>query len=247
MKARAMNVAAVSRRSSRVHSITKRVAGLLATATLSIGFLAGTGNAASVTKVYTGSTTTSTFVLRGDIRDGDLARLQAQTAKVPAGQRIALLLDSGGGSIAEGIAIGRYIYATKITTVAIQGPGCHSSCSFVFLAGRDINTEQPSRIMVKGAKVGFHQGRISELPDRSYTAQDINTATQVGQVIVKQVNAYFAEIKADPEFLTLFLSAPNSTVTLLNELDALRLGIYVMEPLSKKLLTPDQFAQQTAR
>lgn len=234
-------------RISRLATLWSRAAIALSACLLSLGLHAGSATAASVIKVYTGSPNTSTFAFRGEIRDGDLARLQAQTAKVPAGHRIVLLLDSAGGSIAEGIAIGRYVYATKITTVAIQGPGCHSSCTLIFLAGRDINTEQPSRIMMKGARLGFHQGRISELPDRSYTAQDINAATQVGQEIVKQVNTYYAEIKAQSEFLTLFLSSPNSTVTLLNELDALRLGIYVMEPLSKKLLTPDQFAQQTAR
>jgi len=194
--------------------------------------------AAAVYQVHTGDKDISTLVLRGQIVAGDLARLQRVTAKVPPSQRIALMLDSPGGSIDEAIAIGRYVYAAKITTVAIQGPGCHSSCAFVFLAGRDAS-EQPMRIMMKGARVGFHQGAISAVPaNQTYSASDIQTATQMGQDMVKRVNGYFQEIKADPEFLTMMLSAPNRSITLLNEFDALRLGIYVMDTATQKLTTP---------
>ena len=194
--------------------------------------------AAMVYQVHTGDKDISTLVLRGQIVAGDLARLQRVTAKVPPSQRIALMLDSPGGNIDEAIAIGRYVYAAKITTVAIQGPGCHSSCAFVFLAGRDAN-EQPMRIMMKGARVGFHQGAISTVPaNQTYSASDIQTATQMGQDMVKRVNGYFQEIKADPEFLTMMLSAPNRSITLLNEFDALRLGIYVMDTATQKLTTP---------
>ena len=194
--------------------------------------------AAMVYQVHTGDKDISTLVLRGQIVAGDLARLQRVIAKVPPSQRIALLLDSPGGSIDEGIAIGRYVYAAKITTVAIQGPGCHSSCAFVFLAGRDAS-EQPMRIMMKGARVGFHQGSIAAVPaNQTYSATDIQVATQIGQDMVKRVNGYFQEIKADPEFLTMMLSAPNRSITLLNEFDALRLGIYVMDTATQKLTTP---------
>ena len=203
--------------------------------------------AATVNRVYNGDTTTATFHFSGEIRPGDLGRLQTQTAKIPSGQRIVLLLDTWGGSIDEGSAMGRYIYSAKITTIAIQGPGCHSSCTFMFLAGRDYVTDEPSRIMMQGAKIGFHQGRLGRLSQQAFTADDVNAATQVGQEIVKQVNAYFNEIKADPEFLTLFLSAPTTSLTFLNEFDALRLGIYVMDPKSKKLISPDQFKQTTQR
>ena len=111
----------------------------------------------------------------------------------------------------------------------------------MLLAGRDVITEQPSRIMVKGARLGFHQTRLSNLPNQNYSVQDIAAATQISQDSIKKLDAYFREIKADQEFLTLTLSSPNSSVTLLNELDALRLGIYVMDPQGNKLRTPDQF------
>ena len=216
-----------------------RIAGVIAAVVLAMAHFPA--RAALVYTVDTGDTQTATLAFRGDIRDGDLARLQALTAKIPSSQRVVLLLESPGGSVDEGIAIGRYIYATKITTVAIQGPGCHSACTYMFLAGRDVITEQPSRIMVKGARLGFHQTRLSNLPNQNYSVQDIAAATQISQDSIKKLDAYFREIKADQEFLTLTLSSPNSSVTLLNELDALRLGIYVMNPQGNKLLTPDQF------
>ena len=55
---------------------------------------------------------------------------------------------------------------------------------------------------------------------------------------MRRVNAYFQEIKADPEFLTLMLSAPHRSITLLNEFDALRLGIYVMDTTTQRLTAP---------
>ena len=216
----------------------KVVAVLAATASLMVAAASTPAMAAMVYQVHTGDKDVSTLVLRGQIVAGDLARLQRVTAKVPASQRIVLMLDSPGGSIDEGIAIGRYVYAAKVTTVAIQGPGCHSSCAFVFLAGRDAS-EQPMRIMMKGARVGFHQGALSSVPaNQTYSATDIQTATQIGQDMVRRVNTYFQEIKADPEFLTMMLSAPNRSITLLNEFDALRLGIYVMDTATQKLTTP---------
>ena len=227
-------------RTAAITSINRiRIAGVIAAVVLAIAHFPA--RAAFVYTVDTGDTQTATLAFRGDIRDGDLARLQALTAKIPSSQRVVLLLESPGGSVDEGIAIGRYIYATKITTVAIQGPGCHSACTYMFLAGRDVITEQPSRIMVKGARLGFHQTRLSNLPNQNYSVQDIAAATQISQDSIKKLDAYFREIKADQEFLTLTLSSPNSSVTLLNELDALRLGIYVMDPQGNKLLTPDQF------
>jgi hypothetical protein len=211
---------------------------LAATASLTMAASSTPATAASVYPVHTGDKDVSTLVLRGQIVAGDLARLQRVTAKIPPGQRIVLMLDSPGGSIDEGIAIGRYVYAAKLTTVAIQGPGCHSSCAFIFLAGRDAS-EQPMRIMMKGARVGFHQGALSAVPaNQTYSATDIQAATQIGQDMVRRVNTYFQEIKADPEFLTMMLSAPNRSITLLNEFDALRLGIYVMDTATQKLTTP---------
>ena len=106
-------------RTAAITSINRiRIAGVIAAVVLAMAHFPA--RAAFVYTVDTGDTQTATLAFRGDIRDGDLARLQALTAKMPSSQRVVLLLESPGGSVDEGIAIGRYIYATKITTVAIQ-------------------------------------------------------------------------------------------------------------------------------
>jgi hypothetical protein len=118
----------------------------------------------------------------------------------------------------------------------------------IFLAGRGPD-DRPLRIMMKGARVGFHQGRLGPAPgqgqppsspDRS-PGLDVDFGVAYGQDLIKGVDSYLREIKADSEFLTLVLSATNRTVTLLNEFDALRLGIYVMDPATQKVTTPGDF------
>lgn len=217
----------------------RRAVTLASAAALSIAAFVAPATAATVEPIETGDAATATLLYSGPVVQGDLERLHKQVEKVPAGKRIVLMLESPGGNLNEGFAVGRFIHSARITTVAIQGKGCHSSCTFMFLGGRDLTSGQPSRIMMKGARIGFHQGHIAGLQQRAYTADDINKATAFGQEMVRSANAFLAEIKADPEFLTLFLSSPAATVTLLNELDALRLGIYVMDPQTRTLLSPD--------
>lgn len=219
--------------------------GLSRTIALSGAVLALAGSAASaatLTNVPTADTGVATIMLRGEIVAGDLGRLQTAVARVRSGQRIALMLESPGGSIQEGIAIGRYIYANRITTIAVQGPGCASSCALLFLAGRDTVGEKTARIMIKGARLGFHQASLGNGSPQLTGSQGL----ELGQEIVRIVNTYFNDIKADPEFLTLFLSSRSSSLTNISELDALRLGIHVMDPATQRLLSPEGFRQQTS-
>ena len=53
---------------------------------------------------------------------------------------------SGGGSLGEGIALGKFFYRAKIITIVNRGTGCHSACSLAFLGGRSAKTGQPMRI-----------------------------------------------------------------------------------------------------
>jgi hypothetical protein len=188
------------------------------------------------------------LILAGQIVPGDLARLQGAVAKLPVSQRFVLLLESSGGDLIEAYAIGRFVYTSRIATVAIEGPGCHSACSMIFLAGRGPD-DRPLRIMMKGARVGFHQGRLGPPPGQAQPPSspdkspglDVDFGVAYGQNLIKGVDSYLREIKADSEFLTLVLSATNRTVTLLNEFDALRLGIHVMDPATQKVTTPGEF------
>lgn len=222
------------------------VAGWLATCAIALTAVTATpAAAATITRIDIGLRDTTALVYSGPVQRGDLARLQAETAKVPAGQRIVLMLESGGGLITEGLAIGRYVSASKITTSVVAGPGCHSACTLIFLAGRDAASGKAMRIMMSGARIGFHQASSGTIrPDQTVTAAEAAAAQTNVQTAIAQIDAYFRELGIHSEFLTLTLSAPNSTVNLLRELDALRLGIFVMDPSTQKLLTPEGFSQQ---
>jgi hypothetical protein len=212
-------------------------------------------SAATVSRVDIGDPSTTALLYRGEVVEGDLGRLKAEVAKVAPGQRIVLMLHSGGGLVDEGLAIGRYVYANKITTAAINVPGtnagCASACTFIFVAGRDASSGNPMRIMMSGARIGFHQ--ISSSSPNANPNQQVSAAAaaqqQTGvQTAIAKLEVYFREIDVDREFLTLTLSAPANSLTFLREFDALRLGIFVMDPSTGRLITPTGFRQQlTAR
>ena len=203
--------------------------------------------AGQVTPLDIGLRDTTALFFRGPVQAGDLARLQAETAKVAPGRRIVLMLESGGGLITEGLAIGRFVASSKITTSVVAGPGCHSACTLIFLAGRDA-AGKPMRIMMSGARIGFHQAASRQLSETDTVTAAEASAAQTGvQNAIAAIDAYFRDLGIQSEFLTLTLSSPNSTVSLLRELDALRLGIFVMDPSTQKLLTPEGFKQQISR
>jgi hypothetical protein len=224
-------------------------AGIASAITASLLTLATLAPAAAgtVARVDIGLPDTTAFIFRGDVIQGDLARLQAETAKVPAGQRIVLMLESAGGDLREGLAIGRHVHASRITTIAIEGPGCHSACSYIFLAGRDHATGNPSRIMISGAKIGFHQNATAKLkPDDKISAAEAEARQTTVQNGIAYIDAYYRELGIDNEFLKLTLSAAANTMHLIREFEALRLGIFVMDPSSGRLITPESFKQQAS-
>jgi len=66
-----------------------------------------------------------------------------------AGQRPRVFLDSPGGLVMAGLAIGRLIRANGLETVVPEGAGCFSSCGLIWLAGRE-------RWVAANARIGFH-------------------------------------------------------------------------------------------
>lgn len=227
------------------------LAALAGAALMALAGIQAPAEAASVSSLTIGETNTTVLYFSGQIIAGDLARLQTEVDRVPAGQKMVLTLESPGGLVAEGISIGRYVHQRRMPTYVIAGNnnsgGCHSACTFIFLAGRDQVTGDPLRIMTSGARVGFHQVVLGGLQaGQTFSAADVAAVSGNSQDSIRMIDTYFRDIQANPEFLTLVLSAPNSSITLLRELDALRLGIFIMDPSTQKLVMPDQFKQPAA-
>lgn len=211
-------------------------------AALLLGGLSVPAGAGSVSTYPVGQTKTTALVFSGEVTAGDYERVKAAVERVPNGHRRVLILESPGGSLAEGMLIGRYIHKVQVPTAVVLGPGCHSACALMFLAGRDEKSNASQRIMVVGAKLGFHQGSYRP-QGGTYTSEQLAQFERATQDSVARIGSYLSDIKADPEFLTISLSASHNSIKLLSEFEALRLGIYVMNPTTDKLMTPEQFGR----
>ena len=100
---------------------------------------------------------------------GELLKLQAEVAKLPPDRRVAVILDSPGGLVAEGLKLGQFFHEAKIATFVFAGGiGCHSACSLAFLGGRDAATGKRLRVMMSGAQLGFHQFGAKFDPAKTY-------------------------------------------------------------------------------
>ena len=205
-----------------VSSMRRATASVMAIAAMVSGLAMGTAGAATVGPVNIGQQDTAALLLAGPIVQGDLGRLQAAVAKVPAGKKIVLLLELPGGLVDEGLALGRFVHASKITTIAIEGPGCASACSFVFLAGRDASGKS-ARIMMSGARVGMHQVK-TQINGQISAAEAAELQTRA-QVAIAKLESFFRELSISSEFLSMTLAAPANSMNWLRELDALRLGV----------------------
>jgi hypothetical protein len=77
--------------------------------------------------------------------------------------------------------------------------------------------------------------------DKTVSVEQANTAQTSVQDGVNLIDTYFRELGIDHEFLSMVLVAPAQRMNYLREFDALRLGIFVMDPSSSRLTTPDGF------
>jgi hypothetical protein len=104
---------------------------------------------------------------RGEIIKGDLARLRTALAAVPAGHKVALLLDSPGGSVAEAEQMGHVIRDGDIAVAIPDNSLCASAC-FLLLAAA------PRRFAAADALVGVHSA--SESGEETVESMAVTTA-----------------------------------------------------------------------
>jgi hypothetical protein len=85
------------------------------------------------------------LVLDGDLEFGSTRALRAALAAQPGAQRVRL--ESRGGRVAEGLALGQLIAARNLDTL-VRGE-CSSACVTAFAGGRQ-------RLIAPSAKLGLH-------------------------------------------------------------------------------------------
>jgi hypothetical protein len=90
-------------------------------------------------------TTLNLVYLKGEIVDGDFAKFDKVTAKLPKGT--VVILSSPGGLVVEGLNIGIHIRRQGFRTMVTDE--CASMCALAWLAGVE-------RAVSSNAHVGFH-------------------------------------------------------------------------------------------
>lgn len=224
----------------------RRLDAILAALTLAAAGFAATADAATVTRIQTGRADLATFVLSGSIEKGDLVRFQAAVSKLPAATRVAVILNSPGGDLFEGLALGVFFHQARITTM-IQGSGgiCYSSCSLAFLGGRDARTGQPMRIKTSGGKLGFHQFRRTNYdPLKVYTKDDFAQQVVITQAITHDIVRYLKTIGEDLSKLQFMLRAPHEEINLIPDSECLKQGISVLDEATGRLIDATTLRQR---
>jgi hypothetical protein len=227
-------------------SARRRVAFALAASIVCLGF-ASTASAAEITKTELGIAglgETVAFHYKGPVAAGDLLNLQSQISALPADSAVAVLLESPGGSLGEGIAMGRFFYRARIITVVGSKGVCASACSIAFLGGRNAKTGKPMRIKSSTGLLGFHQFSLKFDPNKKYAKKDYDDMVQGVQDITFALVDYFKSIDEDLTFLPFMLRAPTESIRLLSNEDAIASGIHVYNEQTRLLIDPSLIRQR---
>jgi hypothetical protein len=213
------------------------IAGLLAMAWMLPG--SGTTSALEFSRHPHDSETLNAIEARGRIEPGDAAALEAYIARLPPRRAIAVYLNSGGGSMEEGMHLGRYFHRARIRTV-VAGPGviCNGACSTAFLGGRDAESGKPWRAKGSTASLGFNSSRF-EWSERTYTARDMSQAIARTQFVTLAMADYLKDVGASLDFLRVRLKAPASGMYHISNEEALSLGLYVLDDRTGELIRPE--------
>jgi ATP-dependent protease ClpP protease subunit len=87
--------------------------------------------------------------LTGEIVEGDFARFSAALESMP---KASIVLESGGGRVEEGLAIGGQVFKNHLPTIVQKNKTCASAGALIWLAG-------DPRYAFDKARIGFHAAR----------------------------------------------------------------------------------------
>ena len=214
-----------------------RVAGLIGA--ISMLLCASSASALEFARHISDSDTINAVEVKGKVEPGDTAALRAYIAKLPTKPTTAVYLNSMGGSLEEGMTLGRFFHRAGIRTI-VAGPGavCASACSTAFLGGRDGETGKPWRAKGSTARLGFHSFRF-DWPAKAYTAQDMSRAIARTQMMTLAMADYMKDVDASLDFLRARLKAPASGMNYISNEEALSLGLYVIDDKTRELIRPE--------
>jgi hypothetical protein len=165
------------------------------------------------------------ILAQGDIAEGDVERLSEFLSTVALRKTTAIYLASPGGSLFEGMHLGRYFSQNHIKTVVEGNRICASACALAFLGGRD-NTGNAWRSSSSNSRLGFHAFSSGEpMRDENET-----------QLIVSLVLDYGREVDAPLELLILNFATPSNSIYWLSEDEICSLGIKLWDVPSNRFI-----------
>jgi hypothetical protein len=209
-----------------------------ATFAITMAAISAPVKAANVSEVPSGRADVAVFLLEGGIVGGETLALGGLVSKLPTSKSAAIILQSPGGNLNEGLNLGRFFYRTRITTFVLgHGGVCASACAIAFLGGRD-QQGRPSRVKMTGGNLGFHQFHRVRNPAESakkYTKSDMENELHNTRRIAYAIIEYLSDIGEHMSFLHLMLRAPSQEITLLSNEDALTYGIHVMNENTEQI------------
>ncbi|GAB4072404.1 hypothetical protein KHC28_26295 [Ancylobacter sonchi] len=162
----------------------------------------------------------------GSIQNGDTTRLQVFLAAQPRRPISAIYLSSPGGSLYEGLRLGRYFKDNRIKTIVEGGSICASACAFAFLGGHD-EKGKPWRSSSDNSQLGFHAFSTPGQPLRNENET---------QHTVADLLAYGQEIDAPLDLLVAAFATPSDQMYWLSQLEICRLGIKLWSNELKRFL-----------
>jgi len=201
----------------------------------------------TVSKIDIGLPNTVAILIHGTFTGNEILRFKAAVADIDPSKRIVAVLDSGGGRVDQGEALGRFFYEAKIPTMVLAGTICASACTYAFLGGRSPTTGHPLRILVSGAKLGFHNFRPGEVTKKTFTKAEIEDAARYAQQNVYRNLQHLMYVKAPLDVLRLNTGTRTEDINYITEGDALNYGIAVLDLQTGNLVLPDKIEQRTRR
>jgi hypothetical protein len=193
----------------------------------------------AIIKTEIGLPNTVALIVRGAFTGNEILRLRAAIAEIEPGKRIIAILESPGGNVVQGAALGKFFYDAKIPTMVLAGTVCASACTDAFYGGRSPTDGSPLRILMSGGKLGFHNFARYGLPERVYTKTELEDLSRETQQLVYRNLMHLRYVKAPLNALKLATGTRHEDINYIFEGDALDYGIAVLDRQSGKLVLPD--------
>jgi len=164
--------------------------------------------AATIVKAF-GKADSVIINISGELLRGDENRF-VDIAGTAAGAVVAL--DSPGGNLVAGIAIGKVIHFKHFDTLVPNGSACASACALAWLGGA-------SRLMGATGRIGFHAPYVRR------PGGGIISASPAGNAFVA---AYLKELGLSKQAIIYITETPPEKLKWLGFLEARKVGIEVL-------------------